>query len=132
MSILDKSPYPAALMAEAQRLYAGGWSPSEIQRLFEARGEQRIPSRTTIRVWGDEEFRERQLVSHRAAHHRRAEQRGRSFRLAADTPEFQAAFVRRLREEGEPVSGLVRVCRVVFGGKWTRGRVLRLLAEVES
>lgn len=127
-STTNRPPYPVSLMAEAQRLHAGGWRSHEIRALFERRGEPRVPSYTTILMWVDSSYKERQLALHREAHVRRAGERGiRSFKLAAKSPEYQAAFIRRLRAEGEPVSGIVRVCRVVFGGRWTRGRVQRLL-----
>jgi hypothetical protein len=128
--VSPKSPYPVPLMAEAQRLHESGWTVREIQRLLARRGEQRVPSHTTIRMWTDPRYRDRQLALHREAHVRRASAQGmRSFKLAASSPEYQAACVRRLRAEGEPVAGIVRVCRVVFGGRWTRGRVLRLLED---
>jgi hypothetical protein len=113
------------MIARAREHRAAGWTYDAIRDLLHSEFDVR-PSRATVLYWANEDARARKLVRDRK---RQRTVSAASRKPRTTSPEYQAAFVRRLRAEGEPVTGIVRVCRVVFGGRWTRGRVLRLLED---
>jgi hypothetical protein len=119
------SPYDGRMVARAREHREAGWTYDAICNLIAEEHGHR-PSRETVIYWTNDAYRQRKIA--RQSSRERAT-KGASARVWTRSPEAQAAFVRRLRAEGEPVAGIVRVCRVVFGGRWTRGRVLRLLED---
>lgn len=118
---------PTATHVATARQMHPDWTIAEITRYLNAHGVK--VSRFAVARWVDSEKAERHLRYTRDWNRAKRAGRDSSLRLRAQSPEAQAAFIRRLRSEGEPVSGIVRVCRVVFGGRWTRGRVQRLLRD---
>lgn len=128
---MTRDPYPAALMAEVRQMHAYGWTATHIHRVLLKRDLVRVPSVTTLQIWTNATYAE----SHRTGSRRRARNAGAAtakFRLPSDSPEYQAAFVERLRAEGMPWEGVARCCRVVFGGDWTARRVQQLAGELTA
>lgn len=123
------SVYPASLMAEAQQMHADGWTGYQIHRILRQRDLERTPSLTTVYLWINPEYR----LNHRERHRveeRKAGAAKAKFKLPSDSPEYQLAFIRRLREEQVTWENVARVCRVVFGGRWSVYRVKQLVNEV--
>lgn len=119
--------YTTAEIQLARELYAGGWNIAEICRVI-ASETGRSPSRGTVTTWVDDNYRLRRIEKI-AARQRVDNAKTATFRLSSRSLEYQAAFVRRLRDEDVTVRGIARCCRVVFGGRWTEYRVKQLLEE---
>lgn len=120
--------YPASLMVEVCELHGAGWTAYQIHRILRERGQDPLPTMTTVYLWTNPDYR----ASHQRSHRRAASQRGAAaakFRLPSRSEAYQAAFVRRLRDEGVTWVNVARVCRVVFGGRWDERRVQRLIEE---
>jgi hypothetical protein len=120
-------------MAEARRLYAAKWTIAQIVRIIQAEHGLNV-NRDTVKTWVVPEFAEAKRAR-RARNHRLkyANDALWVFNLGGPkaTPEYRAAFCRRLRAEGEPIEGIARVCRVVFSDQsWTATRVKAALGEV--
>jgi hypothetical protein len=113
-----------ATVRMARQMYGDGtaWSPTQIARYLD-RVHGISVHVSTVRLWVIPGANDVQRERNRASYHRRK-------RLSGPMPTVDPVdLARRLRAEGEPISGIVRVCRVVFGGRWTRRQVLRLLGD---
>ncbi len=119
--------YPAAAAARARELRDAGWSIDRCRDLI-AREFGSRPTFHTFKRWTDPAYQRSRDAD---VARRRRLRTDYSFRLVKGgdaTVEYQAAFIRRLRSEGVAVSGIAKVCRVVFSDdSWTYGRVRYLL-----
>lgn len=125
--------YSTADVLEVTRLADAGWSRRDIQRML-LRDQGYAPSLDTMSRWLSPTYADRRRSNLRDWNGRLRAERGYTFRLAngRDTEHLHRAFAIRLRQEGEPVQGIARVCGVVFGGRWTADRVRKLIAESAS
>lgn len=115
--------HPVSLRAEARRMHEAGWSAHRIHQMFRDRLGDAAPARATVYNWTDDHAYERHKRSVIASHARRRS-REPVFRLYGTTPEYRAAFIERLREEGIALNAIAKVCRVVFDDdSWTYAKV---------
>jgi hypothetical protein len=122
-----KYDWPASVSLEARRYKTAGFNIAEICRIIE-REHGRCPSRGTVTYWVDDRYREQRLE--RTKRRMSLENaRTATFRLSSNTPEYQAAFIRRLRAEGTPWQSIVKVCNVVFAELWTVERAQQLATQ---
>lgn len=119
--------HPVALRTEARRMHRAGWSAHRIHQMFRDRLGADAPARATVYNWTDEQAYERHKRSVIAGQARRRS-REPVFRLYGSTPDYQAAFIERLRSEDVAVRAIAAVCRVVFDDpSWTYARVRYVL-----
>lgn len=115
--------YPVRVASRARELRESGWSVRQIRDLL-GREENVRPALTAIARWTDPKYAERSRERQaRWLREKRAEA-GYSFAVNGNSPEYQAAFIRRLRDEDIAISAIAKVCRVVFDdSSWTYGKV---------
>ncbi len=121
--------YPASVMRRARELRDAGWSIDAISDLVAQEHGQR-PACATVLRWVDPEGSARRDRAARVRlRQRRASTGTYRFKLAghADSPEYQAAFVRALRDEGASTSGIAATCNLLLPGEWTTTRVGTIL-----
>lgn len=117
--------YPVTTMLRAREHHAAGWKVAQIPGLLEREGLGK-PSVNTIYLWTNPAYRESRIASMRLRNARVVAQ-GASFQLHGRSPEYQLAFMTRLRQEGIPCSSIAKVCRVVLGVNISREQVVGLL-----
>lgn len=105
--------YPVTTMLRARELHAGGWKSGQIPDLLEREGLGR-PAPNTVLRWINPGYRMRQALGMQQWN-RQMSASTASFLLSSRTPEYQLAFMQRLRREGIPCSSIAKVCRVVLG-----------------
>lgn len=113
MSAATSTRYPASAIAKARHLRGAGWSLADVGRFLEEDLGSR-PSRSTVMRWTNP-VREEKQREHGRRHAARRNAERASFRFPGNrSPEYRAAFMRRLRDEGMPHESIARCCRVVF------------------
>ena len=121
--------YPAAAATRARELREAGWSIDRCRDLI-AREFGHRPTFHTFKRWTDPEY---QRARDADVARRRRLRTAYSFQLVKGgeaTPEYQRAFIRRLRQEGATVGSIAAACRVVFADEgWTYARVRYVLEE---
>jgi hypothetical protein len=119
--------YPAAAAHRARELRDAGWSIDRC-RDFIAQEYGARPTFHTFKRWTDPEYQRSRDAD---VARRRRLRTAYTFRLVKGgdaTPEYQAAFVRRLRSEGATVSSIAAACRVVFADEsWTYAKARYVL-----
>lgn len=122
--------YTTAMVRDARKWAAAGFTTSEVQRMLEREHGQR-PSHHTVRHWIDEQARERKNERMREWH-RNARMLTAKFRMPSQTEQYQRAFILKLREERVPFSSIAKVCNVVFDGAWNEDSVRRFVIREEQ
>jgi hypothetical protein len=126
--------YDSSTVAEVKRLAEAGWSHRRIRELMhKQRGH--APSFETIARWLNPRYAE----ASRARVRRRElaiRSRSWSFRLPGpggrQTGAYQEEFVRRLDAADLGANSIAKVCSIVFGERWSRYRVQKVLGRERS
>jgi hypothetical protein len=100
-------------MLRARELHEAGWKSGQIPAMLEREGLGR-PAPNTVLRWVNPGYRMRQAQGAQQWN-RQAGVSAATFLLSSRTPEYQLAFMQRLRREGIPCSSIAKVCRVVLG-----------------
>lgn len=108
--------YPVKTVLRAREHLEAGWKATQVagkDGLLDREGLG-SPCVETVLRWANPSRQERRADAHRI---RQAQltAAGSTFRLYSDSPEYQVAFMYRLRREGVSYQNIARVCRVVFG-----------------
>lgn len=126
----SRAPYPAALMHEVRRLYAAGWSPTQIRGLLIERGEGRVPTTQTLLSWSRPGYHASQIRGNRARHRRTAAARlDGSLAPRSTTPDALLVRVRRLRAADLSYNAITKVVEIDFGQRFTEAEIERMAAN---
>jgi hypothetical protein len=120
------SRYTAQDLTRARELRSAGWTYEQIARLL-AREHGHTIHKRTVQLWLNDTARETHR-QHGIRTARKAHAAAASFRLPGHTPEYRAAFMQRLADEGVSAPDIGKVCGVVFGERLSGGRVRYALA----
>jgi hypothetical protein len=123
--------YPARIAVLAQDLRGGGWSVAEVKGILD-RDHGLDVSKDTIRRWTDPKYAAA-VAARIQRRNRKAWAERWTFELGGSrrTPEYEAGFVKRMRDEGVLWPDVARVCGIVFGGRWTVERCKGMASEHE-
>ena len=121
--------YPASLASEARTMSAGGWSGHAIHGVFVARLGDGAPSRCTVYRWLDKSGKHAAAESRRMA---RIYAEHASFTFGVRSPEWQDAFIVRLRDAGLKPASIAKVTGVVLDEPLSRYEVGQRLGRAAA
>ena len=121
--------YPASLASEARTMAAGGWSGHAIHCLLVKRLGDDAPSRVTVYRWLDINGKHAATESRRMA---RLSATTASFRFPSRSPEWQDAFIVRLRDAGLKPASIAKVTGVVLDEPLSRYEVGQRLGRAAA
>lgn len=108
--------YPIRLITEARRLHVAGFTDTQIIGLFERRGVDPLPSKTTVGKWVKPARAEAARGDQTRWNAVRAQQRGRlPLGRGHERPEYKLARAIELRQRGLTFAGIAVVMTFDFG-----------------